>query len=106
MPTKPSVIVDLLVTAWIVFVAVMYYGGYVSPAIGAFTGIAGSLYAVVLLVAVAVLALGPVARAQEKKDKKELRWGTDPTGGAPYVYKDDKGGWPQADNSLSGKINP
>lgn len=41
-----------------------------------------------LLAAVAALALAPPAFGQEKKDKKELRWGTDPTGGAPYVYKD------------------
>jgi polar amino acid transport system substrate-binding protein len=39
------------------------------------------------LVAVALLIAAP-AFAQEKK---ELRWGTDPTGGAPYVYKDDAG---------------
>ena len=31
------------------------------------------------------LLFGAPALAQEKK---ELRWGTDPTGGAPYVYKD------------------
>ncbi|MBP3959418.1 ABC transporter permease subunit [Gemmata sp. G18] len=41
-----------------------------------------------LLVAVAALVLAPPMPGQEKKDKKELRWGTDPTGGAPYVYKD------------------
>ena len=41
-----------------------------------------------LLAAVAALALAPPAFGV---DKKELRWGTDPTGGAPYVYKDDKG---------------
>ncbi|AMV29093.1 L-cystine transport system permease protein TcyB [Gemmata sp. SH-PL17] len=41
-----------------------------------------------LLVAVAALVLAPPVPGQEKKDKKELRWGTDPTGGAPYVYKD------------------
>ena len=45
-----------------------------------------------LLAAVAALALAPPAFGQKKdKEKKELRWGTDPTGGAPYVYKDDKG---------------
>ncbi|WP_439627162.1 ABC transporter substrate-binding protein/permease [Gemmata sp.] len=37
-----------------------------------------------LLAAVAALVAAP-ALAQ---DKKPLRWGTDPTGGAPYVYKD------------------
>jgi polar amino acid transport system substrate-binding protein len=36
-----------------------------------------------LAVAFACL-LAPAAVAQEKK---ELRWGTDPTGGAPYIYK-------------------
>ena len=51
-----------------------------------------------LLVSVAIvaaLALAPPAPAQDKKnqdkkpdEKKALRWGTDPTGGAPYVYKD------------------
>ena len=35
------------------------------------------------------LALTASAFAQEKK---ELRWGTDPTGGAPYVYKPKGGG--------------
>ena len=34
----------------------------------------------------AVAALVPVAPAFGQ-DKKELRWGTDPTGGAPYIYK-------------------
>jgi len=36
-------------------------------------------------VATIALALSAPALAQ---DKKELRWGTDPTGGAPYVYQD------------------
>jgi polar amino acid transport system substrate-binding protein len=53
---------------------------------------------VVSVAVVAVLALARPGVAQDKKDrgkkadeKKELRWGTDPTGGAPYVYKDDHG---------------
>jgi polar amino acid transport system substrate-binding protein len=36
------------------------------------------------LVAAALVALAAPANSQEKK---ELRWGTDPTGGAPYIYK-------------------
>lgn len=40
------------------------------------------------LVAVALLLLAAPAFAQ---DKKSLRWGTDPTGGAPFVYKDKSG---------------
>lgn len=41
-----------------------------------------------LLVAFALLT-APSAVAQEKK---ELRWGTDPVGGGPYIYKDDPNG--------------
>lgn len=41
-----------------------------------------------LLVALLAAAAAPLS-AQEKKP--ELRWGTDPTGGAPYVYQDSKG---------------
>lgn len=43
-----------------------------------------------LLVALALLTAAP-AVAQDKDEKKPLRWGTDPTGGAPYVYKDKDG---------------
>jgi polar amino acid transport system substrate-binding protein len=41
------------------------------------------------LVATAALVLTSPTIAQ---DKKELRWGTDPVGGGPYVYKDDPNG--------------
>lgn len=41
-----------------------------------------------LLVVAGVLAFSPLGFGQ---DKKELKYGTDPTGGAPYVYK-PKGG--------------
>lgn len=40
-----------------------------------------------LLSALPVLLLPTIASAQEKKE--ELRWGTDPTGGAPYIYQKD-----------------
>ena len=39
------------------------------------------------LLALALLTFAASARAQENKP---LRWGTDPTGGAPYIYVDDK----------------
>ncbi len=39
------------------------------------------------LLALALFAFAASADAQEKK---LLRWGTDPTGGAPYIYIDDK----------------
>jgi polar amino acid transport system substrate-binding protein len=41
------------------------------------------------LLTIALVLLAGSAAAQEKKE--ELRWGTDPTGGAPYVYQ-QKGG--------------
>jgi len=56
MTSKPSIIVDLLVAAWVVFVAVIYYGGYFSPAIGVLTGVGSSVYGVVLLLAVIAVA--------------------------------------------------
>ena len=40
------------------------------------------------LLALIALPLSASAFAQEKK---ELRWGTDPTGGAPYVFQDAQG---------------
>ena len=42
-----------------------------------------------LVAAAAALVLAAPAPAQEKK---ELRWGTDPTGGGPYIYKNDPNG--------------
>jgi polar amino acid transport system substrate-binding protein len=41
------------------------------------------------LIAPLALVLAAPAQAQEKK---ELRWGTDPVGGGPYIYKDDPNG--------------
>ncbi|MCS6864786.1 MAG: ABC transporter substrate-binding protein/permease [Gemmataceae bacterium] len=41
-----------------------------------------------LLVNLLVLVVDTTGLAQEKK---ELRWGTDPIGGGPYVYRDDHG---------------
>lgn len=40
-----------------------------------------------LLPALLLLFLPTVASAQDKKE--ELRWGTDPTGGAPYIFQKD-----------------
>ena len=41
------------------------------------------------LLAALALVFAPPGLAQ---DKKELRWGTDPVGGGPYIYKDDPNG--------------
>jgi len=56
MPQKPSIILDLLASAWVVFVAVMYYGGYFSPLIGIQTGVGSLVYGVVLIVSVLLVA--------------------------------------------------
>jgi polar amino acid transport system substrate-binding protein len=45
-----------------------------------------------LLVPLAAFALAHPAAAQDKTKPKELRWGTDPVGGGPYIYKDDPNG--------------
>ncbi|MFO0802161.1 MAG: ABC transporter substrate-binding protein/permease [Gemmataceae bacterium] len=37
--------------------------------------------------AIAAVALFVLASAACAQEKKELRWGTDPTGGAPYIFK-------------------
>jgi len=66
MPPKPSIVVDLLVAAWIIFVAVIYYGGYFSQAIGVLTGVGSSIYGVVLLLA--VVASGRVYLRGNKVD--------------------------------------
>jgi polar amino acid transport system substrate-binding protein len=38
-----------------------------------------------------LLALALAAAPATAQEKPELRWGTDPTGGAPYVYQDNEG---------------
>ena len=43
------------------------------------------------------LLLAPLAPAQQP----ELRWGTDPTGGAPFVYQDDAGNYIGFEKELS-----
>lgn len=68
-PEKPSILVDVLVSAWIVFIAVMYYGGYfdglqalastgipVGP-IGQFMSKAWRIYEAVMLLAVVAVLL-------------------------------------------------
>ena len=50
-----SRIADFALTAWIVFVAVAYFGGYFSPGIGQSTAALGKVYAGVLIVAVIVV---------------------------------------------------
>jgi hypothetical protein len=54
---------DLFVTAWIVWVGVVYYGAYWSAQIGAWTRASVAVYATVLLVAALVAAIRYLRRS-------------------------------------------
>lgn len=58
MSQKPPLWLDLIVTAWIGLVAVVYYGGYWWPArIGIITAQFIPVYAAMLLLSVCIAAL-------------------------------------------------
>jgi len=70
MPRKPSIIVDLPAALWVLFVGVIFYGGYFWPdTVGMFTGQACVIYLAVLLIAVALAVVsglaGPKSKAPE-----------------------------------------
>jgi hypothetical protein len=74
MPQKPSIGMDLLSTAWVVFVAVIYYGGYANPqSLGVFTGPGCAVYGAVLLIAVVAAARRYLsgARSNTVEDSKK-----------------------------------
>ena len=75
MNNKPPLWADLLWTAWVLAVAVFFFGGYLLPAqIGVYTSAGAGLYALMLLVSVGTLALRYLNRSSEepepKKDKR------------------------------------
>ena len=75
MNNKPPLWADLLLTAWVLAVAVFFFGGYLLPAqIGVYTSAGAGLYALMLLVSVGTLALRYLNRSSEepepKKDKR------------------------------------
>ncbi|HEX5324104.1 MAG TPA: hypothetical protein VFW40_09980 [Capsulimonadaceae bacterium] len=55
---------DILLTLWILFVAVVYFGGSFSPAIGASTQQMGKVYAAMLIVAAIALCWRWLTREQ------------------------------------------
>ena len=57
MTEKPPFWADVLLTLWVIIVAVFFFGGYFLPAqIGSYTQAGSALYALMLLVAVGMLA--------------------------------------------------
>lgn len=67
MPGKPSTIVDILVAAWVVFVAFVYYGGYFNPAIGATTGSLMRVYLAALFLAVVTVVMRVMSKRSAAK---------------------------------------
>ncbi len=63
---KPPLWADLLLTFWVIVVAVFYFGGYFLPAqIGVYTQIGAGVYALMLLVSVGMLAWNYLHRPEK-----------------------------------------
>lgn len=81
MTEKPPLWADLLLTLWVLVVAVFYFGGYFLPAqIGVYTQVGAAFYALMLLIAAGTLAWNYLHRAETKnnaakKDKTNSREG-------------------------------
>ena len=72
MTQKPPVWADLLLTLWVVVVALFYFGGFFLPAqIGAYTDQGAKVYALMALVSGGVLAARFLGRKDEKTEDKE-----------------------------------
>ena len=70
---KPAIWVDLLLSAWVVVVGVVYYGGYFVPIIGAFTANASAIYALILLISVVAIADRYLRRPSADKPEASAR---------------------------------
>lgn len=69
MTEKPALWADLLLTLWVLVVAVVYFGGYFLPAqIGIYTPFGAVFYAVMLLVSIGTLAWNYLHRTEAKPD--------------------------------------
>ena len=69
MTEKPPLWADLLLTLWVVVVAVFYFGGYFLPAqIGVYTQLGAAFYALMLLVSAGMLAWNYLHRTDTKSD--------------------------------------
>ena len=75
MNTKPPLWADLLLTVWVLAVALFFFGGYALPAqIGVYTSAGAGLYALMLLVSVGTLALRSLNRSSEEpKNNSKIR---------------------------------
>jgi len=70
MTEKPPLWADILLTLWVLVVAVFYGGGYFLPAqIGAYTQAGAAFYALMLLASAGTLAWNYLHRADADKDK-------------------------------------
>ena len=63
-----SRIADIALSAWILFVAVAYFGGYFWPAIGSMTPPFGKVYAAMLAVSVIVVCWRWLTRQSVKQE--------------------------------------
>ncbi len=75
MTEKPPFWADILLTLWVLVVAVFFFGGYFLPAsIGVYTQAGSALYALMLLVSVGTLAWKYLHRDdQAEGDTKNAR---------------------------------
>ena len=72
MTEKPPLWADLLLTLWVLVVAVFYFGGYFLPAqIGLYTQAGAAFYALMLLVSAGTLAWNYLHRAEEKRRQRK-----------------------------------
>lgn len=72
MTEKPPLWADLLLTLWVLVVAVFYFGGYFLPArIGVYTQSGSAFYALMLLASAGTLAWNYLHRADAKSEDAE-----------------------------------
>jgi hypothetical protein len=63
-----SRIADIALSAWILFVAVVYFGGYFNPAIGLLTPVLGKVYAGMLIASAIVVCWRWLTRQPVKQE--------------------------------------
>ena len=68
MTDKPPVWADLLLTVWVLVVAVIFFGVYADPHIGLWTDTASAFYVLMVLVSAVALAVRYLGRHQAPKD--------------------------------------
>lgn len=76
MTEKPPLWADLLLTLWVLVVAVIYFGGYLLPAqIGVYTPFGAVFYALMLLISIGTLAWNYLHRNETKMAETSRRDG-------------------------------